>query len=141
MPTAVVVPLKEDVDKTTKKRKSKMKRVQSIRGRWWMSEEAKNQMKTDYDSIVKITDTKKRGSAGFLFWNSEHGVINPQSKFLVIWDLLMLTLILFISFSIPYETGFLDSVCRFGTHTHTHTHTHTQRRHATGCNKRILLFQ
>ena len=94
-------------DSDSSRKRNKLVRRQSTK-RWWLSDEAKEKMKTEFDSLVEITERDHQGVGCMLFWNQDHGVINPHSNLIVSWDILMLVLILVISFTTPYETGFLD---------------------------------
>ena len=94
-------------DSDSLRKRNKLVRRQSTK-RWWLSDEAKEKMKTEFDSLVEITERDHQGVGCMLFWNQDHGVINPHSNLIVSWDILMLVLILVISFTTPYETGFLD---------------------------------
>ena len=104
MPSLRVAPENKD---TVPKRKKLVRRRSTKR--WWLTDEAKKEMKNEFDSLVQLTERDHQGVGCMLFWNQDHGVINPHSNFVVVWDIMMLVLILVISFTVPYETGFLDA--------------------------------
>ena len=101
-----VAPQQSRSNRTSKR--NKLLRRKSTK-RWWLSDESKKQMQTDFDSLVKITEKDHQGVGCMHFWNQEYGVMNPYSNFIITWDIIMLILILCISFSVPYEAGFFES--------------------------------